>query len=427
MPFPARVITKLLVIMLFLIQPVVAYAQTETDSPHMKISKGISMHGVLNWPKMAKNTAVPEYEWPPFADKDHALKVEDLQTLKSAGFDTIRLTVGLGIFLSAQGPRSYQLEAVLRNRVKTIIDSGLNVIVDFHPVKQDPRYQPIVFTRGPGADFVERFRTILTRTAALLSAFPKDKVALEILNEPATESYSKAESELWQKTQKSYYDSVRKVAPDLTLVLTGCCDSNGLELTRLDPSVYKDKNIYYTFHFYAPHAFTHQGTGDRKEPLAPFHFVSGIRFPVNKDHLPEIREQALAMFEEKSVGVSAIEKLKAERRLQTFIDRLAQYGSAGEIEAGIQKTLDWAKAHGIEANQLFIGEFGVMRQVDEQSRKSWLQAVVNAAEKRGIAWSYWSFEQPEYMGIINSRTDHSLDPVTLEGLGLKNEEGGISY
>jgi len=373
----------------------------------------------MNWPKMDIKDGTPRYQWPPFSTSDSVLWMTDLHRLKQAGFDTIRLTVGLGIFLSANETQQLQLDAILIDRVKTILGTGLNVIVDFHPITQDPRYPPIAFTRGPGEPLVEAFRALLVRTASNLSKLPQDNVVLEILNEPATLDWSKGEASLWYETQQSYFDSIRQAAPELTIIVTGCCTISGLELTTFDPSNLPDKNVYFTFHYYAPHAFTHQGVVERKNELSPINFFKNVPFPISNEKFNEISKQAYDAFEKVAFASNVIDRMKGKERLKTYLERLKEYSTPEDIDLGIQKTLDWAKRHGIPASQLFLGEFGVMRDVEPNSRREWLKTVVNAVERRGMAWGYWLLSSPvKGMELVIDPKTRLFDSITLDALGM---------
>jgi len=49
----------------------------------------------------------------------------------------------------------------------------------------------------------------------------------------------------------------RTLSGDLTIVATGACGGSIKGLVNLAPD-FDDPNIYYSFHMYEPHAFTHQ-------------------------------------------------------------------------------------------------------------------------------------------------------------------------
>lgn len=385
--------------------------------PEARIGRGISIHEVLNWPQMTRGPQ-PSYVWPPFAAEPYALRHDELVRLKQAGFDTVRLTVGLGIFLSANAEQRPELDAILIDRVSQLIAAGFTVIVDFHPISQDPRFPPVAFTRGPGQPLVEAFRDVLMRTAANLSRLPRDKVVLEILNEPTTHDWGESEIALWQLTQKSYFDSIRSVAPELTVMVTGCCSCCGLELMALDPSNYPGGNVYFTFHFYSPHAFTQQGAFDRSDLLASTRFVNNVPFPLDSASLANTEGRARTALEAERIG-DLQTRLRAEHGIDVAVSDLRQFSTVTDIERVFDKNLDWARTHGVSPQRIFLGEFGVMRpNVDPKSRHNWLEAVREAAERRQMPWAYWSLEQPQFMGLELDRSTGALDPVTLDALGM---------
>ncbi|WP_084805485.1 cellulase family glycosylhydrolase [Bradyrhizobium sp. NAS80.1] len=385
--------------------------------PEARIGRGISIHGVMNWPQMTRG-AQPSYVWPPFAAAPYAPRQDKLARLKQAGFDTVRLTVGLGIFLSANAEQRPELDAIAIDRVSQLIAAGFTVIVDFHPINQDPRFPPVAFTRGPGQPLVEAFRDVLMRTAANLSRLPRDKVVLEILNEPTTRNWGESEITLWQLTQKSYFDSIRGVAPDLTVMVTGCCSCCGLELMALDPSNYPGRNVYFTFHFYAPHAFTQQGAFDRSDLLASTRFVNNVPFPLDPAGLADVEGRARTRLEAENIG-DLQTRLRAEHGIDVAVSDLRQFSSVADIVRVFDKNLDWARTHGVSPQRVFLGEFGVMRpNVDPKSRHNWLEAVREAAGRRQMPWAYWSLEQPEFTGLELDRSTGALDPIILDALGM---------
>jgi len=397
----------------------VTSAKSES-APVPSIHRGISIHDVLNWPEMTKAPAT-SYVWPPFATDRYALHAEELARLKRTGFDTIRLTVGLGIFLSADERQSEELDRILLDRVSQLIAAGFTVVVDFHPITQDPRFPPVAFTRGPGQPLVEAFRALLVRTAGNLSRLPPGKVVLEILNEPATRDWSQQEVDLWRRTQKSYFESIRAGSPNLPVMVTGCCDCCGLELTKIDPTDYPGPNVYFTFHFYSPHAFTHQGVVDRSRPFGPTQLLRNVPFPLTPESLAEVESRGRGALKALTIQDPQSQR-QAERDLDLALRRLRQFATPNDIDVVFDKNIAWSKGHDIPPQRIVLGEFGVMRpHVDPDSRRRWIETVRLAAERRKILWIYWSLDGPEYMGLRLDRKKQAFDPVILDALGLSHE------
>ena len=381
-------------------------------------SPGVSIHTALNWPEMT-TTASPTYAWPPFTTARYQLPETYVNGLKQAGFKHIRLTVGLGIFITASPAQQKQLDAILRERVALLVKHGFTVVLDFHPVKQDKRVMPIAFTQDANATQAKAFRTLLKRTAKMLSTFPQEKVALEILNEPEMKDWSNAQADLWQRMIETYYADVRRVAPKLKVIVSGCCSGSLPGLLRLNPS-FADANTLFTFHYYEPFAFTHQGATALTDPLLPVQYFSGVPFPL--DGAAIARAEAVALKTLKRAKLTPLQRNEAKLRVVKSVQQLRDVPDAAAIGRAFDKASAWVAQHNLKSEQIYLGEFGVMRpRTPEDSRTRWLQAMVNEANARGFTWAYWSADQPEYMGLTLNKEKAEFDPVVLRGLGMVSE------
>ena len=76
-------------------------------------------------------------------------------------------------------------------------------------------------------------------------------VFFEMLNEPEVGRYR------WAGIQQSLVRSIRRAAPEHTIIVTCGEYSNPDDLVRM-PQV-ADNNYIVNFHYYTPHIFTHQG------------------------------------------------------------------------------------------------------------------------------------------------------------------------
>src|SRR5262249_4580552 len=90
---------------------------------------GISIHHAMNWAKLEPRAA-GRYVFPPFSDPIHCLVSADLNGIREAGFDFVRLTVDPGPFLQFEGVQRDELDAFLIARLKMISAAKLNVIID---------------------------------------------------------------------------------------------------------------------------------------------------------------------------------------------------------------------------------------------------------------------------------------------------------
>lgn len=394
-------------------------ADDSTVSPLFR--RGINIHHTLNW---AAADANGRYLYPPFAAGRYALPDGDLAVLKQAGFDFIRLTVDPGPFLQATGGADRDAaDAALIDRITRIRRQGLSVIVDLHPVSQVMEFAPHRYVSSDDPAFIARYADYLKQTAAQLQVLHDPRVALELLNEPATRSAAAAPA--WQKIVEMYYDAARSAAPDLNIVVSGGLASFWSGLVDLDPTRLKGPNTYFTFHNYWPSAFTHQGEGARwrQLPLANVHYPLGVSIP--PDTATATRARIAQLFPNPD------DRARAEKESFAFLSKQIFEGLRYALEGGYLRNLfdavsGWADTHGIPRDRIVLGEFGATIGASsdggvsiQADRLRWITEMCRRAEAAGFAWAYWAYKGNTRMSLLN--TDNRLDASTLEALGLAVE------
>jgi endoglucanase len=170
----------------------------------------------------------------------------DFERIKSAGFQTIRLPVRWYNKTSEAAP--YTLDDAFLNRVVAVVDMALahdlNVILDSHnflPLHKDP------------AGNSQKLAAIWNQISIKFADYPDDKLWFELENEP----HNKLTNKNLIETFTPAIAAVRLTSPERPIIIGGQNWSgvNSLETLELPD----DPNIYPTFHFYDPFAFTHQG------------------------------------------------------------------------------------------------------------------------------------------------------------------------
>ena len=385
-----------------------APANEFADQVPLQLKRGVSIHAWLNWSPV---TDFGAYRWPPYRTVDEWGSVREFARIKSLGFDFVRLSIDPGPLLSSEGSRREEALARLEEAVRAVLAADFNVIVDLHPVGQVKAWSASSIEGGPDEPMSLRYRSVAASVAGMLARVGTQRTALELMNEP--QFYPCDGSGGRQRpVLVELVRAARAAAPDLTLIVSGGCGGNVEGLVQLDPTQLGDNRLIYSFHFYEPIAFTHQGLGDARD-------VKGLPWPAD----PAANALALVESEIKlsEEGVTARER---EQRLAYVRHHLAAYTEEGwgesQIEERFGEVLAWAKEHGISSNRLLLGEFSVMISSQgggalDADRFRWLSAVRQEADRFGIPSAYWSYS--DLMTPDKSR----YDLVALDALGLTAE------
>ncbi|MCB1487061.1 MAG: cellulase family glycosylhydrolase [Bauldia sp.] len=380
--------------------------------------RGVSIHNMMNWADLVPGDPA-HYAWPPYAKDWHRIPDGLLDSLGNAGFDFIRLTVDPGPFLQFTGAHRDELDAILVGEVRQFIAHGFAVIVDFHPNHQVPAYTGESILRLPGGSLFNDYVALMRRTAGLLDPMKAD-VALEFMNEPPI-GYDPLTRRIWQQTVELIYAEVRAASPGLALVISGARSGEYDGLVELDPRPF-DSNVLFTFHYYRPHTFTHQGFMSPALPVRGY--ITSLPYPSSNVDAEEV----MATVEDNVRADSSLGPGEQQAMLAEAAKTVDAYVAGDYDRSRIATDFDavtaWAGKYGIAPSRILMGEFGVMRTygryhgADPVSRGNWLRDIREEAEAHGFPWAVWQAWGYGGMAIVANDDTTDIDPVTLEALGL---------
>ncbi len=292
------------------------------------------------------------------ADRLNFITEADLKLIRSTGITHVRLPFDPSEVWNAV--HHELLEPGLADLIKAIVacdKADLAVIVDAHPTAASQ--WATVETTGDSGE-LERFWSALAKQ---LEGTDPDRIFFEILNEP----HDLKDPALWPAAQIRLAAAIRAAAPNHTIIATGDDWSNPAGLLRLKPL--PDPNIIYTFHFYEPHNFTHQGAS---WGWAPWKLMKGLPYPST----PEALAPIAAKIEDKLAH-----------------DATISYGNerwnAAKIRTEIAKVADWSTKNHVP---IYCGEFGAYAAfTPRDSRIAWLHDTAAALAELKIGWSMWDY------------------------------------
>jgi len=310
----------------------------------------------------------------------------DFMNVKSLGADVIRVPIAFHNFFIDD---NNTLEPGLLNYLDTAADWAekhkIYFIIDnhsFHPIE-------------PTDVNIDK---ILIPVWEQISRRFKDRseyIIYEILNEPHG-----IEDSIWGKIQGDTINAIRKIDKE-RFIIVGGTNYNSIEKMLTVPA-YKDKNLIYTFHFYDPHLFTHQGATWNKPSLIP---LANLQFPADENFKPDVY----------------MHETFKDTWVQKSLENYKNDSKYTVLSATLKRAANFAKDRNVP---VFCGEFGVfMQQSPNEDRVKWYKFICEELQSLGIAWITWDYFggfgvfKTQYKG----KFPDELNMEVVKAMGLKGE------
>jgi hypothetical protein len=402
----------------------IVFLATAAHAAPLPLQRGVGIHEWLNWSPLEPDGS---YRWPPYRSVREWLSGarpfsdwppgNQFEHIRAMGFDFVRLSVDPGPLLASHGARRQQALDVLSAAIRRITNARLKVVVNLHSVSQVPAYGMDIVNGGAASEGIAQYRDMVQAVALMLNGIGTDKVAVEPYNEPAYYPCDANGSKDWQRIMAATVRDIRLVSSKLTIVATGACGGSIDGLVDLNPG-FDDPNIYYSFHMYDPHSFTHQRLDNPKL------FYSGFPWPADTGSPGEVVKDLKTHMQKAGVsqGQRDVDLAKLKDDIRAYF---AEDWGPSQMRARIGQATAWAKANNIPARRLFMGEFGVIlmsgdgrRGAFNADRVRYLSTLRKQAERNGIVWSIWEYSNPYGMTVILPRGRAVPDERLLNALGL---------
>ncbi|SDL64780.1 endoglucanase [Catalinimonas alkaloidigena] len=307
---------------------------------------------------------------------------QDFEQIQRLGCDVIRLPINLHYMTS--GAPDYTVDPLFYTFLDQVVDwseeLNLHLILDNH-------------TFDPAANTDPNVGAVLKKVWTQVAAHYQDSEAhlyYEVLNEP----HGIADA-TWNMIQQEVVATIRTVDTTHTIIV-GPAEWNSFHNLDEMP-VYEDDNLIYTFHFYDPFLFTHQGATWGSPSMVD---LTGMPFPYDADRMPPLPASLRGTWVEGAYGNYAQDATVAQ--VKSLLDLVVQFRTERQVP-------------------VFCGEFGVyIPNSPPADRVLWYDTVRSYLEAQGIAWTIWDYHGG--FGLFepggNDLFDHDLNVPLLEALGL---------
>ena len=304
-----------------------------------RLGRGINMGN--SWESTGSGTN-PDCGW------GNCLKDEDLQIVKNAGFNSVRIPVRWESDVDVNNTVDAVRLAGVHEDVSIAIGLGMPVIVNFHH-HNDLNMAAVNYEDDPDSfnEELNKHAIMWAQVAAGLNDFPDTMLVFEIMNEP----HDIKKSSTVNAIMTAGYNAIRAAAPGKTIMFEANGYSKFGAIKQLDLPK-DDGNIIVSGHYYDPYEFTHQGTA--------------TMYPCG-------------------TGLTSSDLSKVAADFKQYVDSAKAYFP------------DVDGVHGVPMN---MGEFGAIGRTgskcgsdapSEALRSQWTQYVIKAAESYGISWHYWAY------------------------------------
>jgi hypothetical protein len=378
--------------------------------------------GMNLWPWFSLTREFPaprtDYDWPPHQPNRAVPTSRDLAALRAAGIDFVRLPVDPGPLLAFSGERRERLMRDVLGAVEAANEQGLAAVVNLHASDATHHFNSRNLVGDVTAPLFTRYLGLVRDLAARLSRFDPARVAFEPVNEPP-QGCGSAD---WSLMQSELLRTARLAAPRLTLIATGACGGMIAGLEALDPARLADANIIYTFHFYEPYVFSHQGAPwMSSEPM--YRYLNAVPWPGS----PATKQRTLDAVAARMAADPATLPAQKREIAATITRVLDQYFDANPdrrfIERYFARVTAWADRHGVDRGRVLLGEFGALRSDDRYvaagaaDRARYVRDVREVAEAAGMPWAFWNLF--DGMGLTIDDWSREFDPAIVAALGLR--------
>ncbi|HTV09015.1 MAG TPA: cellulase family glycosylhydrolase [Candidatus Aquilonibacter sp.] len=312
---------------------------------------------------------------------------DDFKLMRSLGIRYVRIGVD-PVYFGYGRPDDPSKDALwqrLDDAVNLALTSGLEVDLCVFP--RDDYKQQLATDHG-----ATQFLFLWQALARHFAHTDPDRVFFELMNESEVQDPYR-----WIGIEGAADTAIRHFDTTHTIIASGAHYDSLDDLLVTEPL--SDPNVIYTFHFYEPYQFTHQGaTWGSPEWL----YYKDIPFPAT---VADLQPQ-----------LDSIPNDIA--RYQLFLYGVSNW-NADTIRQRIAFAAQWGRERKVP---IICNEFGAYRDTaPPDSRARYIEAVRSGLEANHIGWGMWDWNGN--FGLATRTNGHlTIDPAIAHALGLQTHQ-----
>lgn len=349
-----KIIGTLLFLPILLLASQVAASQNVAQNRSERLGTGMNISYLEHWWLGTKERHYSDFAKP----YDAAKREQMFADIAKAGFKTVRIPICFSAWMQLKRPYDWEHADGLKMAdlfVKWGLANKLNVIIDLHHTEFDRSI--------PEAATAERLVNLWVRIAERYQRTDPERVFFELRNEPHNIA-----AEEWRWQANEIIKAIRPIAPQHTLIV-GFHDWNARK-ALVESKPFDDKNIIYTFHYYDPFLFTHQGA-----------FWAGV------GGIEEIKYLPFPAVKENRIQTPAAAK---GQWTETLIRTYGEDSKAEKMFKDLKAAKEWSIKNKVP---IFVGEFGAFSKFATlEDRCRYAEVVYSAFGKLQIPNAWWEWD-----------------------------------
>lgn len=290
----------------------------------------------------------------------------DFFKAKEMGYDHIRVPVDYELIQTEEGEFIERGFEYIDFAIKSCKAAGLKMVLDLH---RAPGFSFDPFHNKTGLfeseELQERFY-IIWKEFAKRYACEYEMLCFELLNEVTNHEYQIT----WNKMIKKCIGLIREISSDIRIIVGGYNNSSVEAVKELDMPA--DENVVYTFHFYEPLIFTHQGA----YWIATMDTEFRCPFEMTYKEYDELSAKYLCQ------AYADFNKYEADSILgEEFFENLLSEAIKVADERNVA---------------LYCGEFGVIDRVSREEAQKWYDLFYRFMDKYKISSAIWNYKEMDF-------------------------------
>lgn len=303
---------------------------------------------------------------------------DDIQKIAGWGCDHIRLPIDYELLRDENGNDKESGYSYIDSCISWCKKYGLNIILDLHKTAGFS-FDAEENNFFNSAQLQEKFMQLWEELASRYGKY-SSFLTFELLNEVVDPNVI----DLWNQIIKQTITRIRKIAPSVKIIIGGVCNNSVQFVKTLEKPF--DENIIYTFHFYEPLIFTHQGAYWIKTMDTSYR----TRFPCPlEEYIADTKKYLLPdhMYFYKNLKCKNADKEMFE---EVFAEAI-EYAEKNDT-------------------CLYCGEFGVIDRAIPKESLQWFKGICEVFKEHNIGHAVWNYKGKDF-GIADEHYSEIVDKL----------------